>query len=224
MKTEQTKKWSAGQLAIIGMLCAAAYGAKLISNLVPIAVAGFLEFDLKDVIIAICGFICGPLSAVCVSVIVSFIEMITISGTGFIGLIMNILSSCMFSCIAAVLYKHNRSLKGAVFSLIAGVLGMTGCMLLWNYLITPIYMGYPRSAVAAMLIPVFLPFNLIKGGINAALTMLLYRPIVTALHKAHLLKASPTTSGGSRKRGLILVSLLLLVTFALLALALAGII
>ncbi|SOY30602.1 hypothetical protein AMURIS_03333 [Acetatifactor muris] len=60
-------------------------------------------------------------------------------------------------------------------------------MLFWNYLITPVYMGYPREAVAELLIPVFLPFNLMKGGLNAAFTMILYKPVVTAFRCAHLL-------------------------------------
>ena len=74
-----------------------------------------------------------------------------------------------------------------MIGLISGVIVMTGMMLLWNYLVTPLYMGTPREAVAAMLLPVFLPFNLIKGGINAALTMLIYKPITRALRAAHLL-------------------------------------
>lgn len=56
-------------------------------------------------------------------------------------------------------------------------------MMLWNYLIAPIYMGYPREAVAELLIPVFLPFNLLKSGLNAGFTFLLYKPITTALRK-----------------------------------------
>ena len=52
-------------------------------------------------------------------------------------------------------------------------------MTLWNYLIAPIYMGYPREAIVELLIPAFIPFNLIKGGMNAAITMLLYKPVVT---------------------------------------------
>ena len=45
-------------------------------------------------------------------------------------------------------------------------------------LITPFYMGYPREAVVELLLPAFLPINLIKGGLNAGITMLLYKPIV----------------------------------------------
>lgn len=216
-------KYDAKTIVTIGMLCAIAFIAKLISNIIPIAVAGFLEFDLKDVIIVIAGFICGPVSAVIVSVIVSFIEMLTISSTGPIGLIMNILSTCSFACVASLFYKRNRSMKGAILSLIIGTVCMTIVMVLWNYLITPLYMGVEREVVAGMLVSVFLPFNVVKGGINATLTLLLYKPIVTALNRANLIAASPTSSRGSVKWELILISLVLLATFVLLALVLAGI-
>ena len=224
MSNAGTRTIRAKTIVTVGMLCAIAFIAKLISNIIPIAIAGFLEFDLKDVIIVIAGFICGPLSAVAISVIVSLIEMVTISGTGPIGMIMNILSSCSFACVAAILYKKNRSMKGAVLSLVGGVLAMTAIMVLWNYLITPLYMGIERSVVAGMLLPVFLPFNLLKGGINATLTLLLYKPIVTALNRANLIAASPTSSKGSVKWGMMLISLVALATFVLLALVLAGVI
>lgn len=224
MTTAGKKKINTKTIVTVGMLCAIAFAAKLLSNIIPIAVAGFLEFDLKDVIIVIAGFVCGPMAAVAISVIVSLIEMISISSTGPIGMIMNILSTCSFACVASVLYKNNRSMKGAILSLVCGILCMTAVMVLWNYLITPLYMGVSREVVVGMLLPVFLPFNLVKGGINASLTLLLYKPIVTALYRARLVDASPTSGKGSVKWGLILVSLLLLATFVLLALVLAGVI
>ena len=42
-------------------------------------------------------------------------------------------------------------------------------------------MGYPREAVAELLIPVFLPFNLLKGGLNTGITLVLYKPVVSTL-------------------------------------------
>ena len=64
---------------------------------------------------------------------------------------------------------------------------MTIVMLLWNYCMTPIYMGYPRQAVVELMLPAFLPFNLIKSCLNAAFVLLIYKPIVNALRKTHLL-------------------------------------
>jgi len=97
-------------------------------------------------------------------------------------------------------------------------------MLLWNYLITPIYQGVPRDVVAAMLPTVFLPFNLAKGGMNMAATLLLYKPVVTALRRAGLV---PPSRGGQGKKfsgGFLLFTLALLITFVLFALVLLKII
>ena len=98
-------------------------------------------------------------------------------------------------------------------------------MLLWNYLITPIYMVMDRSVVAAMLVPVFLPFNLVKGGLNMALILLLYKPVVTALRRAKLVPESQTVlqNSGKVNAGFVLFSLALLATCVLLALVLMGI-
>ena len=38
-----------------------------------------------------------------------------------------------------------------------------------------------------MLVPVFLPFNLLKAVLNSAITMLLYKPLSTIMRKAHVL-------------------------------------
>jgi len=211
------------KLTILALLAAVAFVVMYLSKLIPVNVLGFLNFDLKDVIICIAGFLFGPLAAAGISVVVSLIEMVTISSTGFWGLLMNVLSTCAFVCTAAYVYGRNKTIKNAILGLVIGVLLMTALMLLWNYLITPIYMKVPREQIVGLLVPIFLPFNLIKGGINATLTLLLYKPIVNALRKARLVEPS-SGSGGKSKVGVAIVALVLLVTFVLLALVLAGII
>ncbi len=212
--------FSTKAIATIGMMSAIAFVAKLVSNVLP-QVAGFLSFDLKDVVIVIAGFVSGPLTAAVITVIVSFVEMLTISSTGIIGFVMNVIQSCSFACVAAAFYQKNRKMKGAVIGLVAGVLTATAVMILWNWLITPLYMGVPRAVVVKMLVPTFLPFNLVKGGINATLAMLLYKPVVNALRKANLVP--PSSSGTGQKRtGVVIASLVLLASFVLLALVLTG--
>ena len=173
------------------MLCAFAYVAMYFLR---IPVVAFLKYEPKDVIITLGGFLYGPLAAFIISVIVSFIEMLTASETGWIGMIMNILSTCSFACTAAFFYKKRRTLGGAITGLIVGTAIMVAVMLGWNYILTPLYMGQSRADIAAMLVPVFLPFNLIKGGLNAAFTALLYRPLVQGLRKAGLF---PRSEGAS---------------------------
>ena len=172
-------KMSTRRLTMIGMLCAIAF---VIVAFVRIPVVAFLKYEPKDVVITIGGFLFGPLSAFLISAVVSLVEMVTISDTGVIGCIMNLLSTCAFACTAAAIYKKMHTLKGAIVGLAAGTAVMVALMLLWNYLITPYYMGYPREAVAAMLVPVFLPFNLIKGAALTIITFLIYKPLSPILH------------------------------------------
>ena len=224
---EKTKrKFSTKEIVCMGMFCALAYAVMALSKLIPVSIAGFLNFDFKDFVIAICGFLFGPLPAIIVTVIVSLIEMITISSTGPIGLLMNVLSTCAFVVPAALFYRSKRKFSSAVVGLILGIVCMAIIMVLWNWLITPLYMGVPRETVVGMLLPVFLPFNLIKGAINAASTLLLYHPIVSALRKANLVPQS--TSKAPKKKGLslgvTLVSIFVIISLVLVILAWTGII
>lgn len=206
------------KIVTLAMLSAIAYIVVAIGR-IPIVM--FLKFEAKDVIITIGGFIFGPLSAFLISLVVSLVEMVTVSDTGIIGLLMNVISSCAFACTAAFVYKRNRTLAGAAIGLILGSLAMTSSMLLWNYIITPIYMNLPREEVVKMLVPIFLPFNLIKSGLNAALTMLLYKPVVTALRKRNLVPKRETEGKKSFFNfGVVLTSLFVIITCILFILAL----
>ena len=216
-------RFSTRYMAAVAMFAALSFVAVLLAKVIP-NVAGFLSYEPKDAVIVIAGLLYGPLTSVLISVIVSFIEMITISATGPYGFLMNVVSTCAFAVPAAWYYQKHRTQKGAVIGLILGVLVMAAAMLLWNYIITPFYMGVPRETVSGMLMTVFLPFNLVKGGINAGLTLLLYKPIVNALRKAHL--AEPSKSGsqkGTFSVGFTLLSVAILVSFVLWFLVLIGV-
>lgn len=210
---DRTKKITAA-----AMLSAIAY---VVMALGRIPVVLFLSYDPKDIVITLGGLIWGPLTAFAVSVIVSVIEMVTVSDTGVIGCVMNIVSTCAFACTASVIYRKFRSLKGALAALGAACVAMTAVMLLWNYLVTPIYMGYPREAVAQLLLPAFLPFNLLKSSLNAAFTFLLYKPVVTALRKSGCIEGAEQRGGG-RHRGLLLLAAAVIVTCVMLILVLNG--
>ena len=154
-----------------------------------------------------------------ISCVVSLLEMVTISETGIIGCIMNLLSTCTFACTAAFVYKKKHTLHGAMAGLAIGSVLMVGAMLLWNWLITPLYMGIERESIEGMLLPMFLPFNLLKAGLNSALTLSLYKPLVTALRKIGLVESH---SGSSSKAGLYLFAAALLITCILLLLVFQG--
>lgn len=169
------------KIVTVGMLCALAYIMTFVGR-IPIVL--FLKYDPKDIVVVIGGFIFGPLVSFYISLVVSVVQMFTTSGTGIFGCIMNVISSCSFACSAAFVYKKKRGFSGALVGLLCGWGCMVVVMLLWNYLIAPFYMGYPREEIVKLLLPAFLPFNLIKGGANALITIILYKPLL-ALYNRH---------------------------------------
>jgi riboflavin transporter FmnP len=200
-KTGTGSKTDAKTVAVCGMLCAMAYALTAVSHfLLPplLSAAPFIKYDPKDVILAIGALLLGPVPALLVTVVSAFLEMLTFSTTGWIGLVMNIVSSAAFILPGALLYRRRRKLSSAVIGLICGVVLMTGMMLLWNAFLTPLYMGMPREAVIGMLVPVFLPVNAIKGALNAAITLLLYKPLTRALRGARLLPAAAPSENGRK--------------------------
>ncbi len=205
---------------LLAMLAAVAY---LIVSYIRIPVVLFLKYEPKDVVITVGGFLLGPMASFIISLVVSLIEMVTVSETGPIGALMNLLSTCAFSCTAALVYKRHRSLKGAIGGLLAGSVTMVGTMLLWNWLITPLYMGAPREQIQEMLIPVFLPFNALKAGLNTGLVLALYKPLTAALRKTRLLPQADHPQK-TAKPGLYLFAAALLAACVLFLLAMRGII
>ena len=169
--------------ASIAMLSALAFLARLVFK-IPVS---FLTFDIKDTVIALGGLVFGPVSGVVIALVVSLVEMI-ISETGPIGFIMNFVSSAVFAGVASLIYKFKRTFTGAIIGLYSSVAATTAVMLLMNVILTPIYQGVPRSAVIAMLPTLFLPFNFAKTLLNAAIVMLIYKPVVMALRKAKILE------------------------------------
>ena len=169
--------------ASIAMLSALAFLARLVFK-IPVS---FLTFDIKDTVIALGGLVFGPVSGVVIALVVSLVEMI-ISETGPIGFVMNFVSSAVFAGVASLIYKFKRTFNGAIIGLYSSVAATTAVMLLMNVILTPIYQGVPRSAVIEMLPTLFLPFNFAKTLLNAAIVMLIYKPVVVALRKAKILE------------------------------------
>lgn len=195
------KTFDARTLAVCGMLCAMAFALVTVSHYTMpamIPAAPWLKYDPKDIILAIGGLLLGPIPAVLMSVVVSLLEMVTFSETGWIGFVMNVVSTCAFVLPASLIYSKKRNIKTAVFGLVFGVVLVTAVMLLWNYALTPLYMGTPRDAIKALLVPAFLPFNIIKGALNASFTFLIYKPLSKALKKAKLMPAEEKSTSFSK--------------------------
>ena len=94
MKKIDTKK-----MVLLAMLAAVAF---MLVALIRIPVVLFLSYEPKDVVITVGGFLLGPMASFVISLVVALVEMVTISTTGPIGCLMNLLSSACFACTAAL--------------------------------------------------------------------------------------------------------------------------
>ncbi|MFR3894800.1 MAG: ECF transporter S component [Merdibacter sp.] len=177
------------KITTLGMLCGLAVIVNLLIHFPLIPSVEFLSYDAKDVIIVIGGFIYGAGSAFIMSVITSLLE-IMYRGGNLLDVLMNVISTCTFACVAAWIYKRDHTRKGAFLGLGIGTVCSVLSMLLWNYIVTPIYFGMPREAVVSILIPGILPFNLLKCGLNTGLTLFLYKPIVGVFRRTSLVEHS----------------------------------
>ncbi|MEA5004236.1 MAG: ECF transporter S component [Christensenella sp.] len=138
----------------------------------------FLEYDPADIPIFITAFAFGPVAGLILTVIVSVLQGLTVSASsGIIGIVMHILATGSFVLVAGNIYRRSKTRKNAIVALITGVGVWTVMMILWNIIITPIFMNVPREQVLTLIVPAILPFNLVKAGINATITFVLYKSV-----------------------------------------------
>jgi len=220
------RKFDVKTWVVLAALSAIAYILASIIRIPLVPAVGFLGYEPKDVILVIAGFIYGPLAPLAMAAVIALVEGVTTSAMGPIGIPMNFIASVAFCCTASAIYKKWHTLSGAVVGLAVSVIVTTIVMLLWNYALTPILLGFPRPAVEAMLIPGFLPFNLIKCTLNATITLLLYKPIRKALSKSRLLPVSkaPDVKTSKISIGVLLISAFVLITCIAVVLSWRGII
>lgn len=190
MKT--TKKFSSEdtrRLCAIALFIALAYVSVLFFRIK----VDFLTFDFKDAILGVCALAYGPGAGAIAAVSVALIEM-TISDTEIYGFIMNALSSVAFVTPAAILYKRKRTLKRAGIGIPLSVVTMVVVMIFANMIVTPLFKGWPLSAVLPLIPTLILPFNLTKGITNAALLFFIYNPVTNAMKRAKLIPKRENSS------------------------------
>ena len=193
MSAQRKKRANLRELVMMAVFAALAFAAMFVFRFN----VTFLTFDLKDSIITISGLLLGPVAAATVSLLVATLEFITIGDTGWYGFLMNFASSVVFSVVCAVVYANKKKLSGAIIALASGVVALVAVMLTLNLVVTPFYMGAPRSAVVDMIPTLLLPFNLIKGLVNASLVLILYKPVCRAMQAAKLLPRSVAGDDGA---------------------------
>ncbi len=172
MKNERLKK-----LVIMAMLVALSVVLIAFIHMPIIPVVSFLEYDPADIPILIGAMAYGPVAGLVLTVIASVIQGVFISTTGPWGILMHIIATGALVLVSGVIYKVRHTKGGAAIGLLCGTVVMGLVMMPANHFITPVWMGAPTEVVDSLLLAGILPFNLLKAGINSAITFLVYKVV-----------------------------------------------
>ena len=167
------------QLVTMGILIAAGVVLSFIEfPLLP--AAPYLKYDPSGIAALIATLVFGPLSG---SVVGAAIALIHGSSSGPIGVVMNALAFVSTALVTGLIYRAHKTKRGAVAALAGGGLAGTVASIAANFIALPLYAGMSTQAVAALVLPVLLPFNLIKVTLNAAIVFVIYKRLRTIIRR-----------------------------------------
>lgn len=195
------RKFSTKTLAKIGVLSAVAGVVMLLETPLPFA-PSFYKLDLSEVPVLVGAFALGPVAGAVIELIKILLNFV-LNGTitGGIGELGNFLIGCSLVVPASMIYRKNKNFKNAVIGLATGIISLCIIGSLLNYyVLLPAYstaLGAPLKAfvdmgnvvnkhivdVKTLILYAVLPFNLFKGIIVSAITMLIYKRLSPILHK-----------------------------------------
>ncbi|MGY3775723.1 ECF transporter S component [Helcococcus sueciensis] len=162
---------------------------------IPIAPT-FMTVDFGDVATLMSGFVLGPVSGV-ITVFLKIMLNLILNGTttAYVGEVSNFIVGSIFVFISSYIYNKYKTKKSALIGLTFGIIAMTMVATLSNYfVIFPLYAkalgmgsvdafvntmpnaGYINTYLDLILFAV-VPFNLVKGTLNALVTFLTYKRV-----------------------------------------------
>jgi riboflavin transporter FmnP len=171
------------KLAKMGMMLGVAVACSFVHFMIIPAVY-YVQYELSDLPLLIAclafGTVPGIILAGCC---VALDAIIAGAGGGPYGMIMQFLAIGTYVTVTGLIYHRKKTRRMAIVALICGVLAMTAVMIPANLFVTPAFLGVPVDSIKAMLLPGFIPVNLIKGAISAVALMFIYKRISPFLHR-----------------------------------------
>lgn len=169
-----TNLWSTKQLVIMALFSAVAILISFI-EIVLIPSASYLSYDPAFMPAMVCGFAYGAGPGAVVSSIAAIGHgMIT---GNWVGALMNVFAGLFFVVPAALIYHTKRTYPRAIIGLAVGVVFAIVGGVLTNLTLGVWFWYGSIDQIAPLILPVIVPFNLLKGLLNAVLTLLVYKAI-----------------------------------------------
>ena len=184
---------SARYICMTGLLAALAFVLQLIELPVPMLMPSFIKFDFSDLPALLGAFALGPVSGIIIELIKNLLHAAIATGSFGVGELSNFILGAVFTGTAGIIYKRNKTKKGAVIASFAGAVVMALISVPSNYFVVyPVYYNFmPEEVILGMyqailpgiksilqsLLVFNMPFTFVKGMIDVIITFLIYKHV-----------------------------------------------
>ena len=171
-------RWSTKRIAMYALFVALSMAVSFVDFPIMPGVE-WLKYDPSGIVSLVAGFAYGPAAAAIVSVLGFLPHLFTNPW----GTLMAVLVALALSVPAALIYRRNKTRKGAVIGIIVGAIVALVVAIVGNLIVTPFYAHMTTAQVVALIVPALLPFHALKFTIHGVITFLIYKPISNLLNR-----------------------------------------
>lgn len=165
-------KMSTAQMVSIALFTAIAAALSYLEiPLIP--AAPYLKYDPSGIVSLIVAMVYGPLAGVLVAILSWVPHMLT----NPIGAVLNICAAVSLIVPASLIYRGDKTMRKAIIGMSVGILASLTVSIGLNFIATPLYFGGSIYDVVKLVIPILIPFNLIKLFLNCGVTLLVYKQV-----------------------------------------------
>ena len=181
------RRINTGLLARIGMMGAITTVLSFFPEIPLVFFAPWLKLDFSYVPVLLTGFSLGFLPGLATLVIKNLAMLLKTDSAG-IGQLADMLVGIAMLLPATMIYRIDRTRKGALIGMLTGILAMIATGVLLNrFMLLPLYLGSGFAAYMAenpyILWTAVAPFNLVKGGTVCIVVSLLYKRLAPFLKR-----------------------------------------
>lgn len=189
------------KLTVTAMLSAVAIVLMFLEFPLPFLVPPFIKLDFSELPALLAAFSLGPVSGIVVCLVKNVVLALTHTTSSGVGELCNFLLGTCFVLPAGLVYQKMKSRKGALIGSVVGAVIMALMSLPVNFFITyPFYLKIYSISSEQMvstyqaifsgvhnlfdcLLIFNVPFTLLKGLLDVAITFLIYKKLSPVLHK-----------------------------------------
>ena len=198
---KENRLLSTKNVVLMGMFGALAGVLMVFEIPLPFIAPSFYGLDLSEVPILVGTFALGPVAGAVMEMVKILVKLvIKPTSTGFVGEFANLMIGCSLILPAGVIYRFNKTKKGAVTGMVVGTVVMAVVGVVLNALVMiPFYSNFmpldtiikAGAAINPAISNVWMfavicvgPFNVVKGVVVSLITALVYKRISVVIHSA----------------------------------------